>query len=59
MGKCCKYPQQIHKYIILSETLADISRTCRKTSFELIVVNRVHLKIVNERQTRHGITGKD
>jgi hypothetical protein len=34
--------------------LRDISRTCRKTSFELIVVNRVHLKIVNERQTRHG-----
>jgi hypothetical protein len=22
--------------------------------FELIVVNQVHLKIVNERQTRHG-----
>jgi hypothetical protein len=34
--------------------LRDISRTCRKTSFELIVVNRVHLKIVNEEQTRHG-----
>jgi hypothetical protein len=25
-----------------------------ETSFELIVVNQVHLKIVNERQTRHG-----
>jgi hypothetical protein len=38
----------------VSETLQDISRNTVKPVFELIVVNQVHLKIVNERQTRHG-----
>jgi len=48
----------------LSETLAKyLPEHAVKPAFELIVVNRVHLKIVNERQTRHGdyrkgITGK-
>jgi hypothetical protein len=39
----------------LSETLLRyIPEHAVKPVFELIVVNRVHLKIVNERQTRHG-----
>ncbi len=48
----------------MSETLAKyLPEHAVKPAFELIVVNRVHLKIVNERQTRHGdyrkgITGK-
>jgi hypothetical protein len=39
----------------LSETLSRyIPEHAVKPVFELIVVNQVHLKIVNERQTRHG-----
>jgi hypothetical protein len=39
----------------LSETLARyIPEHSVKPVFELIVANQVHLKIVNERQTRHG-----
>jgi hypothetical protein len=39
----------------LSETLSRyIPEQAVKPVFELIVVNQVHLKIVNERQTRHG-----
>jgi hypothetical protein len=39
----------------VSETLARyIPEYAVKPVFELIVVNQVHLKIVNERQTRHG-----
>jgi hypothetical protein len=39
----------------LSETLARyIPEYAVKPVFELIVANQVHLKIVNERQTRHG-----
>jgi hypothetical protein len=39
----------------LSETLARyIPEHAVKSVFELIVANQVHLKIVNERQTRHG-----
>jgi hypothetical protein len=39
----------------LNETLAKyIPEHAVKPVFELIVSNRVHLKIVNERQTRHG-----
>jgi len=39
----------------LSETLARyIPEHAVKPVFELIVVNQVHLKIVHERQTRHG-----
>jgi predicted SprT family Zn-dependent metalloprotease len=39
----------------VSETLARyIPEHAVKPVFELIVVNQVHLKIVNERQTRHG-----
>jgi hypothetical protein len=38
----------------VSETLANIMEHAVKPVFELIVVNQVHLKIVNERQTRHG-----
>jgi hypothetical protein len=55
MGKCCKYPQQSKININFSETLARYPRTCRKTSFELIVVNRVHLKIVNESKHVMGL----
>ena len=39
----------------MSETLARyIPEHAVKPVFELIVANQVHLKIVNERQTRHG-----
>jgi hypothetical protein len=39
----------------LSDTLAKyIPEHAVKPVFELIVANQVHLKIVNERQTRHG-----
>ena len=39
----------------MSETLAKyIPEHAVKPVFELIVANQVHLKIVNERQTRHG-----
>jgi len=39
----------------LSETLAKyLPEYAVKPAFELIVANQVHLKIVNERQTRHG-----
>lgn len=39
----------------MSETLSRyIPEHAVKPVFELIVVNQVHLKIVNERQTRHG-----
>jgi hypothetical protein len=39
----------------LSETLAKyIPEHAVKPVFDLIVANQVHLKIVNERQTRHG-----
>ena len=39
----------------MNETLAKyIPEHAVKPVFELIVSNRVHLKIVNERQTRHG-----
>ena len=39
----------------MSETLARyIPEHAVKAVFELIVANQVHLKIVNERQTRHG-----
>jgi hypothetical protein len=39
----------------LNETLAKyIPEHAVKPVFELIVANQVHLKIVNERQTRHG-----
>lgn len=39
----------------MSETLSRyIPEQAVKPVFELIVVNQVHLKIVNERQTRHG-----
>ncbi len=39
----------------MSDTLAKyLPEHAVKPAFELIVVNRVHLKIVNERQTRHG-----
>jgi hypothetical protein len=39
----------------LNETLAKyIPEHAVRPAFELIVANQVHLKIVNERQTRHG-----
>jgi hypothetical protein len=39
----------------LNETLAKyLPEHAVKPAFELIVANQVHLKIVNERQTRHG-----
>jgi len=39
----------------LNETLAKyIPEHAVKPAFDLIVANQVHLKIVNERQTRHG-----
>jgi hypothetical protein len=39
----------------LNETLAKyIPEYAVKPAFDLIVANQVHLKIVNERQTRHG-----
>ena len=39
----------------MSETLAKyLPEYAVKPAFDLIVANRVHLKIVNERQTRHG-----
>ena len=39
----------------MSETLAKyLPEYAVKPAFELIVANQVHLKIVNERQTRHG-----
>ncbi|WP_264535153.1 SprT-like domain-containing protein [Flavobacterium sp. N1736] len=39
----------------MSETLAKyLPEHAVKPAFELIVANQVHLKIVNERQTRHG-----
>jgi SprT-like family len=65
MGKCCRFRQQRHKRcanihhspftILLSETLAKyLPEHAVKPVFELIVANEVHLKIVNERVTRHG-----
>ncbi|MDZ4330553.1 MAG: sprT domain-containing protein, partial [Flavobacterium sp.] len=39
----------------MSETLSRyLPEHAVKPVFELIVANQVHLKIVNERQTRHG-----
>lgn len=39
----------------MNETLAKyLPEYAVKPAFDLIVANRVHLKIVNERQTRHG-----
>lgn len=60
--KCCKFHQQILNS--LSETLSKyLPEHAVKPVFELIVSNQVHLKIVNERVTRHGdyrkgLTGK-
>jgi len=55
MEKCCKFHLQPLNLIFLNETLLKyIPEHAVKPVFELIVANQVHLKIVNERVTRHG-----
>ena len=55
MEKCSKFHLQPLNIIFLNETLSKyIPEHAVKPVFELIVANQVHLKIVNERVTRHG-----
>jgi SprT-like family len=54
-GKFIVFLTKINKFALMSETLAKyIPEHAVKPIFELIVTNNVHLKIVNERKTRHG-----
>ena len=56
MVRCWKCPHLLlDSSFFMSETLSKyIPEHAVKPVFELIVVNQVHLKIVNERTTRHG-----
>ena len=56
MVRCWKFPHLLlDSSFFMSETLSKyIPEHAVKPVFELIVVNQVHLKIVNERTTRHG-----
>nr|WP_286707525.1 SprT-like domain-containing protein [Flavobacterium sp. 38-13] len=54
-SKCIAFLPKINKFVIMSEVLSKyLPEHAVEPCFELIKANEVHLKIVNERVTRHG-----